>query len=139
MRSIIPLMKPRGMQIGTRSSRGSREKNHNSFYKRDENDCMCNIEYRTMCTKMTTSNMHLWVVVGIACCKVKLSESCPFPPMFIVAINTSYHYPVPKTVHVGIRVITKLPNSEQSYKGKGKTHKYINRQNQSTTGKLWKP
>ena len=32
-----------------------------------------------------------------------------------------------------IRVITKLPNSEQSYKGKVKTHKYINRQNQSTT------
>jgi hypothetical protein len=30
-----------------------------------------------------------------------------------------------------IRVITKLPNSEQSYKGKVKTHKlkYINRQN----------
>jgi hypothetical protein len=26
-----------------------------------------------------------------------------------------------------IRVITKLPNSEQSYKGKVKTHKYINR------------
>ena len=36
----------------------------------------------------------------------------------------------------GIRVITKLPNSEQSNKGKVKTHKYINRQNQSTTGKL---
>jgi hypothetical protein len=35
-----------------------------------------------------------------------------------------------------IRVLTKLPNSEQSYKGKVKTHKYINRQNQSTTGKL---
>ena len=29
-----------------------------------------------------------------------------------------------------IRVITKLPSSEQSYKGKVKTHKYINRQNQ---------
>ena len=28
-----------------------------------------------------------------------------------------------------IRVITKLPNSVQSYKGKVKTHKYINRQN----------
>ena len=27
-----------------------------------------------------------------------------------------------------IRVITNLPNSEQSYKGKVKTHKYINRQ-----------
>ena len=38
-----------------------------------------------------------------------------------------------------IRIITKLPNSEQSYKGKVKTHKYKNRQNQSTTGKLWKP
>ena len=35
-----------------------------------------------------------------------------------------------------IKVITKLPNSEQSYKGKVKTHNYINRQNQSTTGKL---
>jgi hypothetical protein len=34
---------------------------------------------------------------------------------------------------IPIRVITKLPNSEQSYKGKVKTHKYINRQNQSTT------
>jgi hypothetical protein len=28
-----------------------------------------------------------------------------------------------------IRVITKLPNSEQSYKGKVKTHRYIDRQN----------
>ena len=38
---------------------------------------------------------------------------------------------------LSIRVITKLPNSEQSYKGKVKTHrKYINRQNQSATGKL---
>ena len=35
-----------------------------------------------------------------------------------------------------ISVITKLPNSEQSYKGKVNTHNYINRQNQSTTGKL---
>ena len=29
---------------------------------------------------------------------------------------------------VTIKVITKLPNSEQSYKGKVKTHNYINRQ-----------
>jgi hypothetical protein len=27
---------------------------------------------------------------------------------------------------MSIRVITKLPNSEQSYKGKVKSHKYIN-------------
>ena len=40
------------------------------------------------------------------------------------------------TLAIYIRVITKLPNSEQSYKGKVKTHNYINRQNQSTTGKL---
>ena len=40
------------------------------------------------------------------------------------------------TFQLYIRVITKLPNSEQSYKGKVKTHNYINRQNQSTTGKL---
>ena len=33
-----------------------------------------------------------------------------------------------------IRLITKLPNSEQSFKGKVKTLMYINRQNQSTTG-----
>ena len=38
-----------------------------------------------------------------------------------------------------IRAITKLANSEQSSNGKGKTHKYANRQNQSTTGKLGKP
>ena len=41
-----------------------------------------------------------------------------------------------KILNDQIRVITKLPNSEQSYKGKVKTRKYINRQNQSTTGKL---
>ena len=39
-------------------------------------------------------------------------------------------------IAMSIKVITKLPNSEQSYKGKVKTHNYINRQNQSTTGKL---
>ena len=38
-----------------------------------------------------------------------------------------------------IRVITKLPNTEQSSKGKGKTHMSTNRQNQSATGKLGKP
>jgi hypothetical protein len=36
-------------------------------------------------------------------------------------------------------IITQLPNSEQSYKGKVKTHKCINRENQSTTGKLTSP
>ena len=40
---------------------------------------------------------------------------------------------------MSIRVITKLQNTEQSSKAKGKTHKSTNRQNQSTTGKLGKP
>jgi len=35
--------------------------------------------------------------------------------------------------------ITKLPNTEQSSKGKRKTYKPTNRQNHSTTGKLEKP
>ena len=39
-------------------------------------------------------------------------------------------------VSLQIRVIAKLPNTEQSSRGKVKTHKSINRQNQSTTGKL---
>ena len=36
-----------------------------------------------------------------------------------------------------IRVITKLPNTEQSYKGKGKTHKSLNTKsvNKRKTGK----
>ena len=39
---------------------------------------------------------------------------------------------------VQIKEITKLPNFQQSYKGKVKTHNYINRQSQSSTGKLRK-
>ena len=38
-----------------------------------------------------------------------------------------------KRTYSKIRVITNLPNSDQSYKWKVKTHKYIKRQNQSTT------
>ena len=64
-----------------------------------------------------------------------------------VSLNINTLYFVPSTLIIRsqkqdlvllhlIRVITKIPNSEQSYKGKVKTHKYINRQNQSTTGKL---
>ena len=42
-------------------------------------------------------------------------------------------YSVTMEQHERIRVITKLANSEQSYKGKVKTHNYTNRQK---TGKL---
>ena len=51
-------------------------------------------------------------------------------------IETKKKFPC---VAATIRVITKLPNTEQFSKGKGKTHKSTNRQNQSTTGKLGKP
>jgi hypothetical protein len=46
-----------------------------------------------------------------------------------VMIQISYHI----FTEFGAALITV---SEQSYKGKVKTHKYINRQNQSTTEKL---
>jgi hypothetical protein len=57
--------------------------------------------------------------------------------LFLIYINKGFFQWMFPTI--GNKVITKLPNSEQSNKGKVKTHKYINRQNQSTTGKLWKP
>ena len=56
---------------------------------------------------------------------------------YIINVTTTEINTCKKIFEFGqIRVITKLPNSEQSYKGKVKTHNYINRQNQSTTGKL---
>ena len=45
----------------------------------------------------------------------------------------------PKSVLNSMYIRVKLPNSEQSSKGKVKTHKYTNRKNQSATGKLGKP
>ena len=57
--------------------------------------------------------------------------------IFKTTIIIHYKILVEKQLSLLIKVITKLPNSEQSYKGKVKTHNYINRQNQSTTGKLW--
>ena len=66
----------------------------------------------------------------------------PVPPVVTVVLlllqkMTRGKKDVNGTMTYGIiKVITKLPNSEQSYKGKVKTHNYINRQNQSTTGKL---
>ena len=52
--------------------------------------------------------------------------------------KNKYHRKKNQNPSMYIKVITKLPNSnsEQSYKGKVQTHNYINRQNQSTTGKL---
>ena len=58
--------------------------------------------------------------------------SCGMSVGFPLQIKTGHHYITVKP----IRVITKLPNTEQSSKGKGKTHKSTNKQNQSTTGKL---
>ena len=49
-----------------------------------------------------------------------------------VILQTSYFRRHTSDVIPQIRVIAKLPNSEQSYKGKVKAHNYINRQNQST-------
>jgi hypothetical protein len=56
--------------------------------------------------------------------------------LYVCFVNRYLSFCIFKLLIKVIRVITKLPNS---YKGKIKTHKYINRHNQSTTGKLWKP
>ena len=58
---------------------------------------------------------------------------------FVTSVNKNATFDPDKALFDSvfiIKVITKLPNSEQSYKGKVQTHNYINRQNQSTTGKL---
>ena len=49
---------------------------------------------------------------------------------FSFQIKSSFKFH--KNLNIQIKVITKLPNSEQYYKGKVQTHNYINRQNQST-------
>ena len=70
--------------------------------------------YNNKCNKKTTQNT--------------LKNRLDIQTVFLVGLEYTKSYQ--------IKVITKLPNSEQSYKGKVKTHNYINRQNQSTTGKL---
>jgi hypothetical protein len=50
---------------------------------------------------------------------------------FKVIMNFRFPRTTCGPVYKQIKVITKLPNSEQTYKGKVKTHNYINRQNQS--------
>jgi hypothetical protein len=49
----------------------------------------------------------------------------PEPTIYRTRGGLANHYST--NVVKFIRVITKLPNSEQSYKGKVKTHRYINR------------
>jgi hypothetical protein len=66
--------------------------------------------------------------------KIKLQSSWGCKISHVLYGCRNYNKPfVSYFINIYIRVITKLPNSEQSYKGKVKTLKYINRQNQSTT------
>ena len=85
------------------------------------------ISIRAMCTTLC-DQVCLWLATG--------RWFSPGPRVSSTNKTVRHH----KTeILLKIKVITKLPNSEQSYKGKVQTHNYINRQNQSTTGKLWKP
>jgi hypothetical protein len=54
------------------------------------------------------------------------------PESFLFTIIKRGLRPEFEDYNIQIKVITKLPNSEQSYKGKVQTHNYINRQNQSS-------
>ena len=96
-------------------------------------------------------------LAGLVCLDIFKIKKTPLQIYFVYIVNSGdYKIGKGNEVHVysicgrlsfeafrylslWIKVITKLPNSEQSYKGKVQTHNYINRQNQSTTGKLWKP
>ena len=78
------------------------------------------MSYICMCDKGNMYNQCLW---KINCPLSQFTEN--YSCLCIIKVDW-------------IRVITKLPNTEQSSKGKGKTRK-SNRQNQLTTGKLGKP
>ena len=64
-------------------------------------------------------------------CKNNIEDEVHF--LITCPLLEKFREPYIKNINKGNN---KLPNSEQSYKGKVKTHNYINRQNQSTTGKL---
>jgi hypothetical protein len=69
---------------------------------------------------------------------IRMSISCLLHKILDTYQNSSLVLSDSQSLVFCVVCYTKLPNYEQSYKGKVKTHKYINRQNQSTTGKLWK-
>ena len=85
------------------------------------------INYRAFCLLFPKFDWN--IIMYILCCLIVIANPS----------NLYNEQSAPFLIHdlylglYQIRVITKLPNSEQSYKGKVKTHNYINRQNQSTT------
>ena len=104
---------------------------------------------RGKCTRIKVSLIYIMCVIWISrrtwshktYKKDKTTEYIDLRLLITSLVSSNLYllqYNVVYTVDM-IRVITKLPNSEQSSKGKVKTYKFINRQNQSTTGKLWKP
>jgi hypothetical protein len=102
--------------------------------------------YRSICrnfcsnvyllTKLRSGTLKLNIELGRYNNTPRESRLCLCCNMNVV--ENEYHFHSFNVVVTQIRVITKLPNFEQSSKWKVKTHKYINRQNQSTTLKLWK-
>jgi hypothetical protein len=94
-----------------------------------------NIKTDQLTVTLTSSHYYNKIVFYhfcFACHKTRLFNF--YPGYEMSKISTFFYHN-----NQSIRAITKLPNSEQSSKGKVKTHRYINRQNQSTIGKLGKP
>jgi hypothetical protein len=88
-------------------------------------------------------NFVNWITEKIVEKKGWIFVSCALPKLESYSsgglVDTSSGRSVPFCILQQVSFFfSKLPNSEQSYKGKVKTHNYINRQNQSTTEKLWK-
>ena len=108
-------------------------------------------------TKLSGNNKHfvcneyLYIKInGVAICKFCICDKIiswmftSFILVWFMVLNTTFNNFTVKSwwsvlLVEEIRVIIKLLNSEQSSKGKVKTPKYLNRQNQSTTGKQGKP
>ena len=82
---------------------------HLSYY----NVCLHNISRITMYILHNISRITMYIVHNIS-------------PITMSVYITSLVLQCLFYTKLSIRVITKLPNSEQSYKGKVKTHKYIN-------------
>jgi hypothetical protein len=85
-----------------------------------------------------------WSIIVLSFFSVSHSIICPsicgfwlpiwYPQTFLSSPGKLCVRQAHTPIKVIKRGIAKLPNSEQSYKGNVKTHKYINRQNQPTTG-----
>jgi hypothetical protein len=104
--------------------------------KNVKNICLSMCDVRVFLTFTSLNLVLLWQLFYLFCSSIVINTVIVTTWTFDIVHNIS---PITMSVYItslvlqclfytklSIRVITKLPNSEQSYKGKVKTHKYIN-------------